>query len=240
MTGMCERTNHLGQPIGGPLNDWKLSLRPGRDPLKGRYCTVEPLDPAKHADSLYAALSADRTGASWTYMRYGPFGDFDEFMRWMSAYCLTEDPFFLAFVEPRTARALGMATYCSIQPVHGTIEIGHVNFSPAMQRTAMATEAMFLMARNAIRTLKARRYEWRLDSLNAPSHAAARRFGFRYEGTFRNASHYKGRNRDTAWYSITDREWADLEPGYERWLDHLDPETGKQTRPLCEFLQPVT
>lgn len=234
------RINTFGQPIGPSLGDWSGAKPPDHRILEGRFCTVEPIDIGKHAESLFAALAEDETGESWTYMRYGPFADLAEFRRWMESYCLSPEPFFYAFVEQRTGRALGMATYSCIRPEHGSIEVGHVSFAPAMQRTAMATEAMYLMARNVFRQLDYRRYEWRLDNLNAASHAAARRLGFTYEGVFRNASNYKGRSRDTAWYAITDAEWGRLEAGFEAWLDHLDPHSGQQTRSLASFLDRPT
>nr|WP_255536517.1 GNAT family protein [Pacificimonas pallii] len=203
--------------------------------MEGRFCRVEPIDIEKHAESMFAALAEDETGESWTYMRYGPFADPAEFRHWMENYCLSPDPFFYAFVEKRTGRALGMATYSCISPDHGSIEVGHVSFAPAMQRRAMATEAMYLMARNVFKELDYRRYEWRLDDLNAASHAAARRLGFTYEGVFRNASNYKGRSRDTAWYAMTDMDWGALQGGFEAWLEHLDPESGRQTSSLAYF-----
>lgn len=233
---MNNHINELGQPIGPPLGNWQGAQPPDHRSLTGRYCDVEPINPSEHAESLYAALSKDENGKTWTYMRYGPFISLKAFVDWMERYCLSPDPFFYAFVEKKTGRALGMATYCSISPSHGSIEVGHVNFAPPMQCTAMATETMYLMARHALRELGYRRYEWRLDNLNAASHAAARRLGFTYEGVFRNASNYKGRNRDTAWYSIIDTEWNRLEIAFEKWFDNLDPVTGQQQRSLREFI----
>ncbi|GAB5483145.1 MAG: GNAT family protein [Parasphingorhabdus sp.] len=229
--------NDLGQPVGECLGGWQGAALPVRRCLTGKFCGVEPLCVDTHSESLFAALSEDTSGRTWTYMRYGPFSSLGAFVEWMEDYCFSADPFFYAFVEKNTGRALGMATYCSISPSHGSIEVGHVNFAPSMQRTAMATEAMYLMARHAFRVLHYRRYEWRLDNLNAASHEAAKRLGFVYEGVFRNASNYKGRNRDTAWYSITHSEWDDLEIAFESWLDHLDPVSGKQQKSLGEFIK---
>lgn len=234
---MSDIFNDLGQPVGPSLVGWPIARLPDSRKLTGRYCTVEPMEPDRHARSLFAALSEDKNGSTWTYMRYGTFVSFKAFICWMEGYCMSKDPFFYALVEKKSGLALGMATYCSIQPSHGSIEVGHVNFAPAMQRTAMATEAMYLMARHAIRDLGYRRYEWRLDNLNAASHAAARRLGFSYDGLFRNASNYKGRSRDTAWYSIIDTEWSNLETAMQEWLDHLDPQSERQKKSLSEFIQ---
>jgi len=218
MNDRNSRVNALGQPIGFELPDWRPPPRPPRTVLTGRYCRVEPLEPARHGKELHAAYSLDREGRLWTYLFSGPFTTEGEFMQWLTPRQSSEDPLFFAIVEAATGRAVGLASYLRIDPAHGAIEVGHLAFSPLLQRTRASTEAMYLMMKNAF-DLGYRRYEWKCDSLNAPSCHAAERLGFRYEGLFRQAVVYKRRNRDTAWYSIVDAEWPALAPNFERWLD---------------------
>jgi ribonuclease D len=216
--GPRTRTNPLGQPIGWPVKGWSARPRPPRSAMEGRTCRIEPIDPARHAGPLFDAFAADREGRIWTYLPYGPFADAGALSEWMSRACLGDDPLFHAIVEAGTGRALGMASYLRIDPAPGVIEVGHINYAPALQRTPAATEAMYLMMRRVFDELGYRRYEWKCDALNEPSRRAALRLGFRYEGLFRQATIYKGRNRDTAWYSILDREWPRLRKAFETWL----------------------
>jgi RimJ/RimL family protein N-acetyltransferase len=210
--------NELGQPIGPPVPGWKPVERPPRTPMAGRYCRVEPLDPDRHAEDLFRANALDHAGRNWTYLFYGPFGSLAAYRDWMRASCLGEDPLFHAIVDPAAGSATGVASYLRIDPNHGSIEVGGINYSPLLQRKPAATEAMYLMMKRAFE-LGYRRYEWKCDSLNAPSRAAAQRLGFSYEGLFRQAIVYKGRTRDTTWYSIIDGEWPALRAAFERWLD---------------------
>jgi len=174
----------------------------------------------------------------WTYLFGGPFASAAEFRLWLEPRERSEDPLFFAIVDARSNQAAGLAAYLRIDPPHGVIEVGHLAFSPLLQRTAAATEAMFLMMKNVFE-LGYRRYEWKCDALNAASRRAAERLGFRFEGVFRQAAVYKGRNRDTAWYSITDGEWPFRKQALERWLDptNFDAEN-RQLRRLCEFVRP--
>lgn len=192
---------------------------PSRAAMTGRYCTLEALDAERHAADLFAANSLDVSGANWTYLPAGPYASLDAYAAWVRAASAGADPLFFAVVDAHTRRATGVASYLRIFPESGSIEIGHINFTPLLQRTRTATEAIFLMMRRAFDELGYRRYEWKCDALNAPSRAAALRFGFSYEGLFRQALIYKGRNRDTAWFSIIDSEWPALKRAYERWLD---------------------
>jgi RimJ/RimL family protein N-acetyltransferase len=210
--------NALGQPVGAPLPDWKLPPRPSRTPMEGRFCRVEPLDPDRHGADLYAANSLDRDGRNWTYLPIGPFPTSDAYRAWLDEASSAVDRLFHAIVDLSTGKAVGVASYLRIDPAAGSIEVGHINYSPLLQRKPAATEAMVLMMRRAFE-LGYRRYEWKCDSLNAPSRAAAQRLGFSYEGLFRQAIVYKGRTRDTAWYSIIDGEWPALRAAFERWLD---------------------
>jgi len=212
-------TNALGQPIGFPVPGWTPRPRPPRAPMQGRACRLEPLDPDLHAADLHAANMADRENRIWTYLAYGPFGDEAAYRAWAGPMAASEDPLFHAVVDQASGRALGVASFMRIDPANGVIEVGHVNFAPALQRTVAATEAIHLMMVRVFDELGYRRFEWKCDALNAPSRRAALRLGFRYEGLFRQAVVYKGRNRDTAWYAMIDRDWPRLKEAYARWLD---------------------
>lgn len=231
---MSDFTNAFGQPIGPSLPDWTPRPRPPRVFLEGRYCRVEPLDPARHAADLYAANEEAPDGRLWTYLSVGPFASFDSYREWLERASASEDPLFFAVIDGSDGKACGLAAYLRIDPAMGAIEIGHLNFSPRLQKTRAATEAQFLLADNALTTLGYRRYEWKCDSLNAPSRAAALRLGFTFEGIFRQAVVYKGRSRDTAWFSITDGEWPARRQAFLDWLapENFD-EQGRQRRKLA-------
>ncbi len=215
---MATRTNDLGQEIGFPVNDWTPRPRPPRTVMQGRYCRVEPVVPDRHAEDLHAANLSDTENRIWTYLAYGPFTTPGDYRAWMEQTCLGEDPLFHAVVDTETGKAAGVASYLRIDPDHGVIEVGHINFAPPLQRTRAATEAMFLMMSRVFDELGYRRYEWKCDALNAPSRRAAARLGMTFEGIFRQATLYKGRNRDTAWFSILDREWPQTKAAFEAWL----------------------
>lgn len=231
--------NEHGQPIGPPLPGWAPPPRPPREPLEGRYCRVEPLDPGRHAAELHAANQADSAGLMWTYLAYGPFPTLAAYQEWMARVCAGDDPLFHAIVDAATGRAVGLAAYLRIAPAAGSIEVGHLAFAPALQRTPAATEAMFLMMGRAF-GLGYRRYEWKCDALNAPSRAAARRLGLSFEGVFRQATVYKGRNRDTAWYAAIDAEWPALEAAFSQWLDPANFDAaGRQRVSLSSLTRPL-
>jgi RimJ/RimL family protein N-acetyltransferase len=215
---MTYETNNLGQPIGFATPAWQPPPAPPRAPIEGRLCRLEPLDPAAHAEPLFAADALDTEGRSWTYLPYGPFACLDAYRDWVAASSLGHDPLFFAIVGQADGRPVGVASYLRIAPASGSIEVGHIHYSPMLQQSPLATEAMFLMMKNAFE-LGYRRYEWKCDALNAASRAAAQRLGFSYEGTFRQATVYKGRNRDTAWYAVLDREWPRLHQAFSRWLE---------------------
>ena len=212
---MKPEINAHGQPIGFPVEGWAPPPRPARAPMEGRYCRLEPLDPAHTAD-LYAANARD-DGRMWTYMSYGPF-DTESYRRWIEASSASADPMFFAIIDRTTGKPVGVASYLRIDPAAGSIEVGNLAYSPLLQRTPAATEAMYLMMRNAFE-MGYRRYEWKCNALNAPSRTAAQRLGFTYEGVFRQHMVPKGRNRDTAWFAIVDSEWPRLKAAFERWLD---------------------
>ena len=210
--------NALGQPVGAPLPDWKPVPRPPRTAMEGRFCRVEPLDPERHGADLYAANSLDNDARNFTYLSGGPFATREVYFEWLNGFCRGDDPLFHAIVDLASGKPVGVASFMRIDPANGVIEVGHINYSPLLQRKPAATEAMYLMMKRAFE-LGYRRYEWKCDSLNAPSRAAAQRLGFSYEGLFRQAIVYKGRTRDTTWYSIIDAEWPALRAAFERWLD---------------------
>ena len=235
---MSEQTNELGQPIGFAMADWQARSRPPRTTMKGRYCRVEAINVETHAADLFEAFSADREGRIWTYLAYGPFATEDTFRAWMESYCIGGDPLFHAILDQASGKALGVASFLRIEPTPGVIEVGHINYSPALQRSRVATEAMYLMMRRVFVELGYRRYEWKCDELNAGSQGAARRYGFLYEGLFRQATIYKGRNRDTAWYAMIDADWPGIEAAYEAWLDPANfDDTGNQKQALGTLIE---
>jgi len=216
---MAEHRNRLGQPVGAPLPSWSPRPRPPRTAMAGRFCTVEPLDPERHAAQLFAAYAEDREGRLWTYLPRGPYASPDEYRSFAEAVCRADDPLVHTILDNTTGEPVGTASYMRIEPNVGVIEIGSITYSPRLQRRAAATEAMYLMMRRVFDELGYRRYEWKCDSLNQPSREAAARLGFRYEGLFRQASITRGHNRDTAWFSVIDSEWPGLRAAFERWLD---------------------
>ena len=234
--GMTQQLNPLGQPIGPPLPGWQARPRPPRTAMEGRFCRLEAIDPGRHAADLFAANGDDRDGRNWTYLPYGPFTRWDDYRGWMEQFCCGDDPLYHAILKRRSGRAVGVASLMRIDPASGVIEVGGINYSPRLQRTPAATEAMYLMMRRVFDELGYRRYEWKCDALNAPSRAAAARLGFRFEGIFRQAIVYKGRSRDTAWFSIIDSEWPALKTAFERWLDPANFDgAGDQRQRLSEF-----
>lgn len=228
----------LEERVLGPrtLVDWTPPPRPS-GPLEGRLVRLEPLAPA-HADALHAANSADAEGAMWLYMPYGPFADAGAYRAWVAEVAGRPDPFFYAIID-RVRGPLGVASFLRVQPAAGSIEVGHIALSPALQRTAAATEAMALMMAWAF-DAGYRRYEWKCNAGNRASRDAALRLGLSYEGVFRQATVVKGRNRDTAWYAAIDTEWPALADAFARWLDpsNFDAQ-GRQRTSLRALTRPV-
>ena len=237
---MTEHFDEFAQPIGFPLPRWTARPRPPRSAMEGRFCRVEPVDPARHAADLHAANLLDENGRNWTYLPYGPFPQFEEYRDFVEQAASRDDPLVHTIIERRSGCAVGVASLMRIDPSAGVIEVGGINYAPPLQRTPAATEAMYLMMRRVFDELGYRRYEWKCDSLNAPSRAAALRLGFRYEGMFRQATVYKARNRDTCWFSILDSEWPGLKTAFECWLDpdNFDA-TGRQRQNLSSIAQRV-
>ena len=221
------------------LAKWRGALPPRREPLDGETVRLEPLDADRHGDELFAAgQGADET---WRYLPYGPFASRDDFLRWLERHAATSDPLAFAILDRSAGAARGIATFMSIVPEHGVIEIGHIWLSPQLQRTRQATEAIFVMSRHAFEDLGNRRLEWKCDAANEPSRRAAERFGFVFEGVFRQHRVIKGRNRDTAWYSIIDSEWPSRRAAFEGWLAPANfDEAGRQRRSLAEVRSGLT
>ena len=213
-----EHKNGLGQPIGAPVPTWTERRKPPRTAVRGHYASVEPLDPKARGQELFDSAAEDKEGHMWTYMFHGPFVSREAYVGWMYLTAMGDDPQFYSIVDLANGKAVGMASFMRIDPKGGALEVGGISIAPRGQRSRVATEAMFLMMKRAFDELAYRRYEWKCDALNAPSRTAAERLGFSYEGIFRQATMYKGRNRDTAWYAIIDKEWPFLKSAFETWL----------------------
>jgi RimJ/RimL family protein N-acetyltransferase len=221
------------QPVG-PEVDTAHARRPGPVVLEGRTVVLEKLDPARHGRQFLAALRDD--DSVWTYMGYGPFADEAAFFAWLVARAEASDPFAYAVIDRKTGLATGSVTLMEIRPAMRVIEMGNIVLAPALQRTPASTEAQFLAAAYVFETLGYRRYEWKCNALNAPSRRAALRLGFTFEGIFRQHMIVKGRNRDTAWYSMLDSEWPARRSAFEQWLDPSNFDSdGRQRVSLSAF-----
>ncbi|KAL3661136.1 hypothetical protein V7S43_013745 [Phytophthora oleae] len=219
------------------MGNWNASPFPPHKTLTGRYCQIKPLKADLHAQDLWAAQSDDPNGARWTYLPGGPFTSFVAFENWCQEGENSHDPQFYAIMV--NGQAVGVTAYLRIDPIHGVIEIGHIYYSSCFSKTCAATEAMYLLAANAFQ-LGYRHCEWKCDSFNEPSRKAATRLGFTFEGTFHQLIVYKGRNRDTSWFSIIDKDWnGGLKSAFERWLDtHNFDENGQQKLKLSTLTAP--
>lgn len=229
-------TNEHGQPVGEILRGWERRERPGLAALAGPRVRLEPLRLAIHGDALYEHLGSPEGDANWTYLSSGPFESHEDFLEDLHRAIDSEDRETLAIIDAETDVALGMAAYMRIDQDSGSAEVGHIHYSPRLQRSPAATEAMYLMMAHVFDDLGYRRYEWKCNALNEPSRSAALRLGFHYEGTFRQALVSKGRNRDTAWFSIIDSEWPECKRALEAWLDpgNFDA-AGNQRQRLVEL-----
>lgn len=218
----------------GPEIDAAPARAPMRRPMRGLVVTVEPLSAVVHGDQLYAASHGADRERLWRYLPERPFPSRESFLDYLAARERSEDPLFFAIVENRSRRAVGMAAFLRFNLADRSVEVGHILYSAALQRTRGATEAMYLMARNAFEEMGNRRYEWKCDALNQPSRQAALRLGFRFEGVFRQHRIVKGRNRDTAWYSMLDSEWPERRAAFELWLRESNFDSnGKQKQSLA-------
>jgi len=227
---MHERTNAFGQPIGFPVEHWSERARPPRTSMFGNYCRLEPLEAERHAADLFEAYSDAPDDRDWTYVNRQRPASLQQFREEVSTLAANPDPLNFAVVDLASGRAVGTIALMRIDPPHGVIEVGGVLYSPRMQRKPAGTEAIYLLGRRVFDELRYRRFEWKCDSLNAPSRAAAQRYGFTFEGIFRQAMVYHGRNRDTAWYSMLDSEWPRVRAAFERWLDPDNFDEGGEQR----------
>lgn len=232
---MDTNTAPTDQPLGFAVPEWKPATHPTRKVMTGRFCRLEPLDAERHAADLFAANALDVEGRNWSYLPYGPFDSLASYRSWIEQSCTHADPLFFAIISLATGKAVGVASYLRIDPKNGAIEVGHLNFSPLIQRTPVATEAMWLMMREAF-ALGFRRYEWKCNALNYPSRTAAQRLGLSFEGVFRQAAIIKGRNRDTAWYAAIDKEWPALDVAFQHWLSPANfDDKGRQRVSLTQL-----
>lgn len=214
--------------------NWRGARRPSREPLEGETVRLEPLDPPRHGAELFTvAVGADST---WDYLAYGPFRSREEFTQWLEHRAPLDDPLTFAIIDREARAARGLTSLMRIDAPNGVIEVGHIWLSPPLQRTRQATDALFVQARYVFEELGYRRFEWKCDALNEPSRRAALRFGFVYEGIFRQHMVIKDRNRDTAWFSILDSEWPSRRAAFEAWLspENFDA-TGSQVRSLASL-----
>ncbi len=235
---MAEHVNRYGQPVGEALPLWAARAFPSRITLTGRFCRVEPLSVAQHLDALYAVYAAAPDSRDWTYMFVGPFRDKEEYRTYLTAVERQQDTQCYVVIDTRTDNAVGTFSLMRVDVNNGVIEVGSVAFSSTLKRTPLATEAHFLLMSYVFEQLRYRRYEWKCDSLNAPSRRAALRLGFTFEGIFRQAVIYKGRTRDTAWFSLLDTEWPQHKLDFLDWLAQGNFDTeGKQIQSLAAIRQ---
>lgn len=219
------------------LSTWTARPRPQRQRLDGRYVALEPLDPARHGKELYAASSVADADQRFLWLPEYPPASEAEFQTWLLEKAASEDPLFFAVIDRETGQVAGRQTLMRIDAANGVIEIGNIYWGPLISRRRAATEALYLFMKHVFDDLGYRRFEWKCNNDNLPSRTAALRFGFREEGVFRQHLVVKGRNRDTAWFSILDKEWPALKAGYDAWLapENFDGE-GTQKRRLMECI----
>jgi RimJ/RimL family protein N-acetyltransferase len=227
------------RPIGPRVDPLPAGTIPDGRPLFGRYAILERVSAASHGGDLYHSFAqSDPDGDLWTYMSYGPFEDAEQFTAWLQGREASSDPLFYAFLRKSDRRAAGMGAFMRHDAPNGVIEIGHIWLSPGLQRTREGTETIYLMMRHAFEDLGVRRLEWKCDALNAPSRRAAKRYGFTFEGIFRQHYIVKGRNRDTAWFSMIDKEWPQAREAFNRWLDAENFDAAGRERAKLKIASP--
>ncbi|MBC6556182.1 GNAT family N-acetyltransferase [Citrobacter braakii] len=235
---MSDIFNQFHQPIGMSLSDWRGAPFPEAQQITGRYCQLERINAARHAKGLYEAYCEASDFRDWTYLPVGPFETFDAFFVYLKKIEEQTDPMHFAVIDLASMKPVGTFALMRIDPSNGVIEVGHISYSPLMKRTRASTEVMSLVLKYVFEDLGYRRFEWKCDALNAPSREAAERFGFSFEGIFCQAIVTRGRNRDTAWYSIIDGEYPTLRPAYDMWLDEGNFDNqGRQIKRLAELMK---
>lgn len=227
--------NDCNQEVGSLVKDWQPRPWPEKATINGKYCRLEPLNSNKHAAQLFEAYKKLGNDAIWTYIPVGPFDNFETYRDFINGRANSTDAIHYAIVSNTTHRAVGTFCLMRIDKENGVTEVGFVIFSPDLQKTTMATEAHYLLMKHVFEVLKFRRFEWKCSSLNEPSRRAATRLGFQYEGTFRQAAVMKGRNRDTNWFSVIDKEWKSCRKAFELWLSEENFQNGKQIKGLAEI-----
>lgn len=236
------RKNEYDQPVGDALDDFRQAQLPAVLTIEGKYCSLERLNAAEHSRDVYQCVILPSREQDWTYMPFDKPSGETEAMSWLKSIAERSDPFFYVIkkADAGTGKIAGILSLMRIDPLNCAIEVGSILYSDELKQSRAATEAQYLLASYVFDTLGYRRYEWKCDSLNQPSRTAALRLGFQFEGIFRNALVYKGRNRDTAWFSVIDKEWPAIKAGMERWLlpGNFDAE-GRQIKPLSDCLSPV-
>ena len=230
------RSSDVQPALGQPVDDWVMPIAPSGDVLRGTYATLEPLNADAHAVALFDRFQGH--DQVWDYMPYGPFETADTYASWIAETVSKPEHFFYAIQNVETGDWEGVASYLRINPAAGSIEVGHICMSPALQRTAAATEAMYLMMQWAF-DAGYRRYEWKCNAGNSASRGAAQRYGLSYEGVFRQAAVIKGRNRDTAWFAAIDREWPALKTAFQTWLSPDNFDGGQQIQRLRDLTAPI-
>ena len=234
---MTVRFNEFQQPIGEDLTEWTEAELPEKTAFLGRFCRLERLDVTKHVEALYEAFKDSPDARHWTYLPYGPFSSCDEYRQFLLTMEGLSDPFHYTVIDLSTNEPVGTIALMRMDVANGVIEIGHLVYSPRMQRTPISTEVMAILSQYVFEELGYRRLEWKCDALNEPSRAAAQRFGFTFEGIFRQLQVTQGRNRDTAWYSLLDCEYSMLKSAYQYWLapQNFD-KSGRQLNKLADLI----
>ena len=231
-------TNNLVQPTGETIPNWTSRQFPPHTKMEGQYCSIDILDIEEHAENLFNAFTKDINNNDWTYLPYGPFETQKEFEEWLQKECTGNDPLFHTIIDRNNNKPVGMASYLRINTNSGVIEVGHIHYSTLIQKKPIGTEVMYLMMKRIFDELKYRRYEWKCNALNIRSCNAARRLGFKFEGTFKQHMISKSRNRDSAWFAIIDKDWPRVKANFEKWLDKNNfNEDGSQKISLSSLMQ---
>lgn len=223
-------------PVDSSILPPQIYPRPSKKTLHGSYCVLQPFDSDTHTSALYKAFLLDEEGTDWTYLPHGPFSTEAAFSNWVHLNCLKEEPFFYTVCTPENLHPVGFLSLLKIEPQHGKLEIAHVHFSPLLKKTAASTEALYLIMKLVFDEMGYRRVEWKCDNANEGSKRCALRLGFTFEGLFRQHWIIKSRNRDTAWFSIIDKEWPEIRAKIERWLNPSNfKENGQQIKKLSDL-----
>ena len=224
---------------GEIIKEFVVPPHPKGITIEGNLVNLKPLVSNQFANELFQSNAIDKDDLNWTYLPYGPFENLEDYSKWIESFEGSNDPVFFAIISKKLKKAIGIASYLRINPAIGSIEVGHINFSPLLQRTTEATESMYLMMKWVFDN-GYRRYEWKCNALNLKSRNAAQRLGFSYEGVFRQMTIAKGRNRDTAWFAMIDKEWQSIERSFNEFLSESNFElNGKPKISLSSLTQPI-